>query len=684
FDLPITALRDSGLDDLVYRPSSSCTDFEHFAQRATKADVLNAGKNILLYGADSDTCTQDGWGTWTFKTPTAKRVEHGVYYPMVMNRFDGYPSCSYETEIFWQKTTHNMHFPTRFNYAYNDVWALSPLNTMSSGQIDKMTSCGVNAISHEYFDPESATHGALIWSWANGEPNAGASSTSNCAKLGVSGLEDRQCHAGHYFACRHIDTGEWRVTSSYGPWEDGAQTCYEELGAEYGFSMPANGWQMNKLKDARPSSNTQVWVNYNDIDDHGDWEPFQQLTEAVFDFDGEIDGTVHGTSTIDMGFTGGSVPYTQGRDGSPSAIDFDALTDPVLKGTWEQRFDDDLTISVWFKTAPGAAPTENQRLVEFSATGSWATSTALIMETSGALTTWCDDEVDGARHAVLGTGSSTYLDGRWHRAVFVHGDSEARLYVDGVLEGSTTDTCENIVDARYLSIGSYYNDSVNRKFHGAIDAVDIHGFALSPTDIGEGSKIVGDWAGGTLCLDAAGGHNAVSGRNVQVWSCGTTTSSWIYNPGTGRMHAAWNPSLCLDVVGQNSSATDTNVRVWRCDQVTETWTYDPGDRKIRTAYDPNMCLDVAGWQTTTPGRNVQIHPCSNVNETWNEPAIGNLPSLQPIEIVGDWAGGSMCLDAAGGHNAGHRANIQIWSCAATTSAWVYHSGTRKIHAGWDD
>lgn len=683
FDQVIGQLSSTGLASMIYRPSSSCTGFEGFAETHTKADVLNAGKNILIFGADSVTCTRHDWGSWAFNVITSDRVEHGVYYPMVMNRFDGYPKCSYETELFWNKTTHYMHKDTRFNYAYNDKWALSPLDTMSASEIEKMAGCGVNAISHEYFDPESSTHEALIWSWADGEPNAAASSNQSCAKTGGSGLVDRSCTAGHYFACQHLDTGAWKVSSAYGPWASGAQVCYEEFGLDYGFSVPPNGWQMNELKEARPSSSTQVWVNFTDLDDHGDWEPFRQLTRAEFDFANTVDGTVHGTTTIDLGFSGGSVPYTAGRDGSSnSAIDFNALSNPVLKGAWEQNFDDRVSISVWFKADPGANPTNNQRLVEFSSNGTWATSTAIVMETDGSLTAWCDDETDGVRRGLLGTGSATYMDGQWHRAVLTHDSNYARLYVDGAEVGSTTDTCQNIADAQYLSIGSYYVSGTNRKFHGTIDAVDIYGATLDQTDIGEGSKIVGDWGGGTVCLDAAGGHNAGSGANVQLWDCAVTGSSWIYNPGTGKIHAAWNQNLCLDVAGSNSSTTNANVGIYHCSGV-ETWIWDSSDRKFRTAYNTGMCLDAAGWQATANGTNVQIHPCGNVNETWSEPSVGDLPNLAPMKVVGDWAGGAKCLEAAGGSSAGHQANVQVQNCSSATSTWVYNSSTRKVHAGWN-
>lgn len=256
------------------------------ASTVTKADVLAAGKNIILVGAESDTCNEgssgNNWGDWVHKLVVAE-----VDY----TQLSGYPTCS----------GGGLSNQTVFASSYNDVeWGDNqtgyPYLNMSVGQMQNLVGCGVQLVSHEKFAVGDAHHETHIWSWNSSQPNGGSS--DNCAVRG-SKLWDVYCTDVNRYACKHLSNGTWQITDASGSWAGGAQKCYEEFGPDYEFSVPTNGYQDNQLVDAKTAANAHpVWVNYNDIDDDGDWEPLQQFTEAVFDFDGILNGTYHNTSSI--------------------------------------------------------------------------------------------------------------------------------------------------------------------------------------------------------------------------------------------------------------------------------------------------------------------------------------------------------------------------------------------------
>ena len=64
---------------------------------------------------------------------------------------------------------------------------------------------------------------------------------------------------------------EWRVTTREGPWRGGGRACLDEYGDEgFVFSTPVNG-RMNGSLRLADASRGDVWVNYNDIKQEGQW-----------------------------------------------------------------------------------------------------------------------------------------------------------------------------------------------------------------------------------------------------------------------------------------------------------------------------------------------------------------------------------------------------------------------------
>jgi hypothetical protein len=64
---------------------------------------------------------------------------------------------------------------------------------------------------------------------------------------------------------------DWRVTSATGSWDAGTKACLDEFGSDgFVFSVPVNGYQNRKLKDADPA-NDNIWLNYRQHHGDGRW-----------------------------------------------------------------------------------------------------------------------------------------------------------------------------------------------------------------------------------------------------------------------------------------------------------------------------------------------------------------------------------------------------------------------------
>jgi hypothetical protein len=123
----------------------------------------------------------------------------------------------------------------------------------------------------------------LVWSWREGD-RGGA---GDAALLrGVDGRWTSAAPSGRQrFACgrprsetsRRIANWtdslgtEWRVTSREGTWNEGGRACLDEYGDEgFVFAVPVNGYTNGQLRLA-DQVRGDVWLNYNDIKQEGNW-----------------------------------------------------------------------------------------------------------------------------------------------------------------------------------------------------------------------------------------------------------------------------------------------------------------------------------------------------------------------------------------------------------------------------
>lgn len=189
--------------------------------------------------------------------------------------------------------------------------------------------------------PDQERQPFLVWSWSAGD-RGGA---GDAALLrGSSGRwSSAATSEEHPFACgrpRSETTrqpgdwtdrigADWRLTTRTGPWRQGGRACLDEYGEEgFVFSVPVNGYANGQLRLA-DAARGDVWLNYNDIKQEGDWV----INQRPF-----------ANAGVDR------VVECNGHNGTSVQLDGTASTDP----------DGDQLAFEWqgpFGTATGAQPT---------------------------------------------------------------------------------------------------------------------------------------------------------------------------------------------------------------------------------------------------------------------------------------------------------------------------------------
>lgn len=106
--------------------------------------------------------------------------------------------------------------------------------------------------------------------WANsGEPKI--SDTYNCAALNINGWYAQECKDKlRRFACRNINTGEWKASEGLGFWKDGFTYC-RELGAEWYFEYPMREAENEALLKLVTHLDEPLWMNLTDEREEGVW-----------------------------------------------------------------------------------------------------------------------------------------------------------------------------------------------------------------------------------------------------------------------------------------------------------------------------------------------------------------------------------------------------------------------------
>ncbi len=156
--------------------------------------------------------------------------------------------------------------------------------------------------------------------------------------------------------------------------------------------------------------------------------------------------------------------YSVSFDGTD---DYMSMTLPVLGNTH--------TLSAWFKTTAsyGGAGSEGTLISYISSGGGGDDSVLSVITNKVGWSDFVDDDQ---------TGTSTVNDGNWHHAVAVVTATTQKIYVDGVLETTTSNAYSAGTSFSSATIGRRANFA-QRFFNGNIDEVAIWDSALTANEV---------------------------------------------------------------------------------------------------------------------------------------------------------------------------------------------------------
>ncbi|MCB0221668.1 MAG: ricin-type beta-trefoil lectin domain protein [Chrysiogenetes bacterium] len=245
----------SQLGSHIYTPAGNCTNI---ATNLTKADVLAAGKQVLLLDPGCD--GNSAWDSIVFSG-----IGSGGFPTEQVEDLNGFPACNgganYENMVRFYEDRTNL------SSLFSD-----PGDPLTTSNIDDVLKCGGNIVGFDMLGKDDARMTAAIWSWAPGEPN-NYNSNEDCGESRGDGrFNDVNCANTRQYACRKPGTKQWYVTNGAGPWITGELYCSAETGGQFLFDVPTSASDNEALKSAKAARGAgTVWLNYQDADTEGTW-----------------------------------------------------------------------------------------------------------------------------------------------------------------------------------------------------------------------------------------------------------------------------------------------------------------------------------------------------------------------------------------------------------------------------
>jgi hypothetical protein len=166
------------------------------------------------------------------------------------------------------------------------------------------------------------------------------------------------------------------------------------------------------------------------------------------------------------------------------AFSMDGVDDYVQFGDILDGLNGGFTLDAWIQTT---ATVGNKAIIAKY----WTTGSSWVVRTNEndprkVDFTVCSPSCESLEgHAVQLVSASDINDGAWHFIAATFDGATQRLYVDGVLEASATNTNPAWTDNHHFCIGSFCDSSGNSfsTFGGLIDEVEIYNRALSASEI---------------------------------------------------------------------------------------------------------------------------------------------------------------------------------------------------------
>ena len=280
---------------------------------------------------------------------------------------------------------------------------------------------------------------------------------------------------------------------------------------------------------------------------------------------------------------------------SENAISFDGANDYLaIDNFFYQGVYNELTVETWLRVTNSG----NQVIASFDRSEYWRLE--INGEGAGAGQIGFDiNTSDG----ILDFGSNTRVDdGEWHHVAGVFDNGEVRIYIDGVLDLTTsTGSSFGSGNTRYGFIGtgseaSLYNGSrgPNNHFRGDLDEVKIWSVAKTQTEIRQNMAM--HIAGNDSNLELYYKFDATSGNKIFDYSTHNIQNASMFNFGAGARIISGAPIGDESIILYPNSWISQNATISSCDGETLTLSNMTGNPSGVLLYFVN----------TTPNNNTGI------------------------------------------------------------------------------
>ncbi|MEM6795984.1 MAG: hypothetical protein AAF725_18560 [Acidobacteriota bacterium] len=571
---------ENHLGDWIYRPTEGRLDPTGCTGRyglepefLTKADILAAGKNVIVFAGNGamSSCPgsskflswvhvgveyqSSGWQKSLNKSssPSDAGAKYGqgimtlVHDP---NTFSG-PNGGFEDQIFTSNNVDNY-----MNQGHN-VFELFNFN-------------GKNALLYDEVD---ARH--MVWSWNNNEPSGNGS----CAQVNKpvdTGFDDIPCDLSLRFACYNKVSDDWNVTSGSGIWEEGRQTCISEFGDSYDFAAPTNGRQMNDLLNTADAGNvsTGIYVNYHSQSLSGVWQ-------------------VNDMNKLSLSR---SPAYGYPTKGS--------------------RFDHRYLVE------RGLLTSDLQRITSVRLQGKSRVK-AIEVTYAGGLT-YTQGDSDGSYTSALNLSGSNRLSSVEYCLDRVSGDNRIVHLELTNTSGSTISygpkdgTCSTVTfDRELYSIYGTWGD-------GALKSLGFDTGSAELLGQDEGFEIKAAYNTSKCMYKQNSGWS--NGNRLVLGDCGSDSSGgnrWTYEASTGLIRAVQDPSKCIHKKDANWNNGNV-IHVWNCSSdpsgLNKTWDFNPSNGRISARGNSGKCIHKKFGNNWDNGNPIHLWNCGSgaeANKSWD-------------------------------------------------------------------
>jgi len=643
---------DKYIGDKIY-PAPSCG--ATLDVNISKADILNAGKQVVIYG--------DGGCSGTAGTSWAGYA-YGHLFSTDNSVLASAPDCtnnSFNPSVINSKLTRIFEDSTMLSGAFGN-----PPPEITASYMQTLTTCGMGVIGLDQLDDNDSRHNAAIWSWNTNEPNNAGSGEDCAITYEPNRLADVACSSSYRFSCLDSNNN-WLISSAAGNWSEGVAKCAAE---GHTFDMPRNGYQNYLLSLAKSTAGvTRAWVNYSDIAEEGKWLPGDAPQITLPDADE-------------------TVVYRQLRNGKGKCLDLEGRSsnNGTAVHQWSCHTDPaDIDSQLWYQDETGRLHSKlnPDRCVDVSGAGTgegtdvvlwdchandnqkWIRSTNNSLRPAHATDRALD--ISGGGNSVDGSNSHlwTYHGGKtqmwyWYTPAIYDkwipdlGPAPGTV-VDSSWSSSGGKSTSNLGNP-LIELNLEQSASVTLDLMSSADTylylLDANGNQVTSNDDGgEGynSRITASLNAGMYMLVAAS-YSSGQNASFQVTTSEGTISEFAYR------RLKNGKGYCMDLESEGTS-NGTDIHQWSCQSDNHQRWYQDSLGRLHSKAARFKCADVSGAGTGN-GSGIQIYSChSNNNQRWER---GTNNSFRPKHAT------SKAFDIDGGNT---------WSTKGSDAhLWDYHGG----------